>query len=417
MQRTSALLYAGQLATAPLLVQRGDPDRAFERMYARMRREMDGFAFLEEAVAEGYRRRLRAYAATDGLSGLGWRIALETTAHRMGNRKRVAKLHAAHPELVDVPVVAPVIVVGLPRTGTTLSHNVLSRAPGCRGPELWEMFDMALPGSRTAKEEAKVQRRVRHTLRAHLKFSPDWDLIHRIGDPRAVEENAFLLDHSIMDLATAPMPGYWRYLTGDYDAGADWRFVKQALQVLSHGQPQRRWVLKHPGNLYHLPEIFEVFPDAQVVWTHRDPVTVFGSMCSMAESLHHLHMFAHKVEPRNIGRSWLQVLSHGIEKARNDRAALTGGERPRAKRGAAAFIDLPYARLMADPQVEVATLYQRLGLDWGDAEVDRLNTALRRPRDGKGRRHEYGHTRYGVDNYQIDRAFGDYMGMVRTFNA
>lgn len=417
MRRTSALLYAGQLATAPLLLQRGDPDRAFERMYAKMRREMDGFAFLEESVAEGYRRRLRAYAATDGLSGLGWRIALETTAHRMGNRKRVAKLHAAHADLVDVPIQAPIIVVGLPRTGTTLSHNVLSWAQGCRGPQLWEMFDMALPGTRTVKEESKVQQRVRRTLRAHLKFSPDWDLIHRIDNPLAVEENAFLLDHSIMDLATAPMPGYWRYLTGDYDAGADWRFVKQALQVLSYKQPQRRWVLKHPGNLYHLPEIFEVFPDAQVVWTHRDPVTVFGSMCSMAESLHHLHMFAHKIDPRDIGQSWLQVLSHGIKKARDDRAALTGGEHPRAKRGAAAFIDLPYTRLMAAPHREVAVLYDRLRIDWNDAESDRLSTALRRPRDGSGRRHEYGHARYGIDYEQIDRAFGDYMDMVRTFNA
>jgi hypothetical protein len=416
MRRTSALLYAGQIATAPLLLQRSNPDAVFERLYTKMRAEMDGFAFLEAPVAEGYRRRLRAYAATEGLSGLGWRIAVDGTAHRMGNRMRVARLHAAHPELAAVAIESPIIVVGLPRTGTTLAHNVLGRAQGCRGPELWEMFDMALPGSRTTEEEMRVQQRVDQTMRTHLKFSPDWDKIHPMR-ARSVEENAFLIDHSIMDLGTAPMPGYWEYLTGAYDAGHDWRFVKQALQVLSYRTAPRRWVLKHPGNLFYLPEIFEVFPDAQVVWTHRDPVTVLGSMCSMAESLHHLHMWAPRVDLGGIGAQWLKILPYGVAKARRDRVALIGGERPKAKRSANAFIDLPYARLMADPYAEVEQLYARLGLHWGAGETERLRAALQRPRDDK-RHHDYGYRRYGgLTEERIDAAFGSYMGLVRSFNA
>lgn len=421
MRRTSALLYAGQIATAPLLLQRRDPDRVFDRLYAAMRSRMDGFDCLSDQVVEGYRRRLRAFAATDGLSGLGWRIGVGTTEHRMNNRMRVARLHAAHPEIADVPISSPIIVAGLPRTGTTLAHNVLSRAEGCRGPELWEMFDIDLapgvdvPGARTAKEVKRLQRRVDQTMHTHLKFSPDWDKIHPMR-ARSVEENTFLMDHSVMDLDTAPLPGYWEYLFGDYDATVDWRFIKQALQVLSYRQPRRRWVLKHPGNLFFLPEIFAVFPDAQIVWTHRAPETVVGSMCSMADSMHHLHLHAHKVDPHQIGRRWLEIMAFGTGKARADRVALVGGDRPQARRGRAAFIDLPYAKLMADPHREVQGLYGQLGLGWSEVEAARLSAALERPKD-KGRPHEYGHRYYGLEEDQIYRAFGDYMDLVRSIGA
>lgn len=416
MRRTSALMYLGQIATAPLLRQRDDPDRVFDRLYAQMRRQTDGFDFLEPEVVEGYRTRLHAYAATEGLSGLGWRIAVGETEHRMGNRMAVTRLHAAHPDMATVPIRGPIVILGLPRTATTLAHNLLARARGCRGPELWEMFEPAIPGTRTPEEELALQRKVDKTMRMHLKFSPDWDKIHPMH-ARSVEENTFLMDHSVMDLGTAPMPGYWEYLTGDYDALTDWRFVKAALQVLSYQQPERRWVLKHPGNLYYLPEIFAVFPDAQIVWTHRDPVTVVGSMCSMAESLHYLHMWASKVDLRDIGRRWLSILSYGTAKARDDRVALTGGARPKAALGSGAFIDLPYARMMANPHREVASLYDRLGLAWDEVEGARLDAALQRPRDGKGQGHSYGYARYGLDEAEIYQSFGDYQDLIRATGA
>lgn len=415
MRRTSPLLHLARFASRSSLRQTRNPEQAFETLQHKLHQdEPDAPPITDEHILDGYRANLFAYAATPGLSGVGWAIAKSTMTHRMGNQLRVARLHAANPDLAHVPIRRPVFVVGLPRTGTTLTHNVLAAATGARGPRLWEMFDLALPGQRSLAETNRVKQKVAKQLGGFLKLSPDWNLIHPMN-PEAIEEDTFLKSHSVMDLGTASMPGYWEYLTtdGGYDAVADFTRLKQALQVLSWNVPERRWVLKHPGNLYFLEAIMRVFPDAQIVWTHRDPAQVYGSMCSMAWSLHHLHLESWAVDPARIGRRWLDLLSYGVETARNQRVTLTGGMAP--VMAPEAFIDVSYAALMAYPEAHVADLFARLGFPWGETEQATLAAALDRPRDG--RRHEYPLGVFGADSFAIDDAFGDYMSMLRRLDA
>lgn len=413
MRRTSPTLRFYQLATRGSLRQTQHPGLVFEDIYQRAHRdEPDAPRLTDTTVLRGLRANLYAYADTPGLSGVGWAIAKSTMAHRLGNRLRIARLHAEHPELADVPITAPVFVVGMPRTGTTLTHNVLATARTARGPRLWEMFDLALPDQRSRRENQKVKNAVAKQLDHFLKLSPDWNLIHRM-DPDAIEEDTFLKSHSVMDLGGAPLPGYWKYLTTQYDAVEDFTLLKQSLQVLSFGQPQRRWVLKHPGNLYFLEAIMAVFPDAKIVWTHRDPAEVFGSMCSMAWSLHHLHLEPKAVDPKAIGQRWLELLVAGVERARTQRVALTGGLQPVVRPDA--FIDVSYSALMAHPEVHVAELFAKLDLPWGEHEQQDLAKALQRPRDG--RRHEHALSSFGIDSFAVGEAFGDYMSMLRRLDA
>jgi hypothetical protein len=415
MRRTSPTLRLAQFASRASLRQAKHPEAAFDAIYQRLHRaEPDAPPITDEYVLAGHLTHLRAYAQTPGLSGVGWAIAKSATAHRLGNRLRIARLHAQHPDLAHVPIRRPVFVVGLPRTGTTLTHNVLATATGARGPRLWEMFDLALPDQRSRREIDHVKRGVGKQLGHFLKLSPDWNLIHPM-DPEAIEEDTFLKSHSVMDLGTAPMPGYWEYLTteGTYDPVEDFTTLKRALQILSWRQPERRWVLKHPGNLYYLEAILAVFPDAKIVWTHRDPADVFGSMCSMAWSLHHLHLEPWAVDPKAIARRWLDLLAYGIETARTQRVHLTGGIAPTMD--PKAFIDVSYAALMAHPEVHVAELFDKLDLPWGANEEHALRAALRRPRDG--RRHEHPLGQFGMDSFSVADTFGDYMSMLRRLDA
>lgn len=411
MRRRSPQLALFNILSRPGLKGRTDPDRAFNKIYRGLRAE-HGFALNDEAVLGGLRLLLSAYAAEEGLSGIGWQIAQQYVTHHLDNRMRVQKLHGRFPQLADVPVTKPVFVVGLPRTATTLTHKVLAAAKGARGPQLHEMFKVARPQDMTPRDATRRKQAVERQLGSFLRLSPDWNLIHpmRATD---VEETAFLTDHSPMNLGTAPLAPYWQYLTDTYHPASDFHLLKQSLQVLAADQPPQRWMLKHPGNLFYLKAILETFPDAIIVWTHRDPVTVFGSMCSMAESLHHLHLKRDAVDPKAIGRRWLDILTYGIETARQQRTELLSSLHSKVRPDT--FIDLSYASLMAQPYVRVRELFDRLGLPWTYREEVLLHQALDRPVDR--RRHDYPLSRYGFHAEEIYQAFGDYTHLVTNLDA
>lgn len=406
MRRRSVQLAVFNVLSAPALRGTADPHRAFDKLYADLRAE-HGFALTDRAVTDGLRRLLVAYATEPGLSGVGWQVAQQFVIHHLDNRMRVQKIHAKHPELADIPVEKPIFVVGLPRTGTTLAHNVIAEAENARGPQLHEMFKVSLAADLTPQQVRRRQKAVERQLGNFLSLSPDWNLIHPMKATN-VEETTFLTDHSPMTLGTAPLPSYWEYLTTAYNPVADFKLLKASLQVLSAGGKPPRWVLKHPGNLFYLKAILEVFPDASIVWTHREPDTVFGSMCSMAESLHHLHLKRAAVDPLDIGARWLEILTHGIETARQQKTDLLTNPILRVR--PEQFLDLSYTALMVQPYVHVGRLFERLELPWGDRERALLGRALERPRDR--RHHEYPLARYGFDTDQIYAAFGDYPKLV-----
>ena len=402
MRRTNARLHVINTLLAPGLRTRTDPDRVFERLH-RKAAAAEGGADLTEAdraALEDLRVLLRCFAELDGLSGIGWRSAQDLVAARIESRYRVRALKAAHPEIDDEPIERPIFVVGLPRTATTLTHKILARNRMCRGPKLWEMYNLGGPVDQATERRqiAQTQKRLDMTL----TISPDWDIIHPV-EADGEEEDYFLKDHTYLHCSVAPMWNYLDFLA-EHDFAADFGFLKESLQVLSWGRPRARWVLKHPGNLFNVASIVEVFPDADIVWTHRAPDTVMGSMCSMAESLHRLHIAPRAVDLDGIGRMWLKILSEGVTSARDQRASLDR----------TAFHDLGYHWLMSDPHSYVPELFERLDLPWEPADKIRLEAALDRPVDR--RRHEYTLGRYGLDHASVEDAFGDYLGFVTGLN-
>jgi hypothetical protein len=310
----------------------------------------------------------------------------------MVNRARVRRLVADYPAIADERIAAPIIVVGLPRTATTLTHHILAGAEGVRGPLLWEWMhtDLRL-GER---EQAKVIRQVEAAMRAVMFLTPAMIDIHAPQAQRP-DECAFFLPHTEGHLARAPMPHYERWLQ-TRDFADDYAYLKQGLQVLQHGRPQARWVLKCPTHLGHLDLLMEQFPDATIVWTHRDPSTVVGSICSLVETSRSMHLHRLRVHDlHDIGRMALATMPSLVERAREARTRI-----PRPQ-----IIDLPYPKLTADPVGEIRALYRKLGLHWTPEDEARVIEADQR---GPGRRHEYAIDRYGLDEALTNDAFGDY---------
>ena len=176
------------------------------------------------------------------------------------------------------------MVVGLPRTATTLAHNILAGAPGARGPMLWELMHTSLPFP--IAKQRKVIRSVDNAMRMVTALAPAMRDIHPNG-PSARRMRVLPASRRTTP-RRAPLPGYEKWLR-EHDFAPDYRYLKQGLQVLQHGR-DRRWVLKCPTHSGRLDLILKLFPDATIVWTHRDPVTVVGSICSLVETSRAMHL-------------------------------------------------------------------------------------------------------------------------------
>ncbi|WP_051392987.1 sulfotransferase family protein [Glycomyces arizonensis] len=394
MRRTTARLHLVNALTAFAARARHDPGRVFDRLLHEQRSVSREVTLTEEDESELQHLRtfLGFIAEVDSLSGVGWLSVRDMVETRIRNRFVVRRLQAEHPEILKERIEAPVFVIGLPRTATTLTHKILAGASAGRGPYMWEMDNIGLP--RPESEVAKLRKRTQKRLDQILALSPSWSRIHPV---RAdwVEEIYFLLNQSRLHNTMAPMPDYLEFLS-TYDARPDYRFVRDVLQILQFRRPTPRWVLKHPDCLGETAAIHHVFPDAKFVWTHRDPHTVMGSMCSMAESLAYLHNRPGAVDPHAIGGIWLRILPEMVERARRAR-----GRMPREN-----TVDVAYHAMMADPFAYVPELFEQLDLKWTEADDRNLEEALDRPRDQRG--HEYSMVHYGLDPAMVDEAFGDY---------
>ena len=396
MSRTTPALRLTNLLLAPGVRTRRDPNAVFDRMIARASRGRAPLSAEYAADLDHLRLALRAFADFPGLSPLGWTAGQAMVAGRIRNRLVVGDLRVRHPRIADEPVEAPVFVVGMPRTGTTLTYNLLSRSPAHRGPKLWEMTHPGLAVSPRA--EAALIRRTRRKFAMTSVLSSTWDTIHPMY-AASEEEDTFIRAHSELHSSAVPMPDYLDLLRS-FDHRPDYRFLRDTLQLLSYGRPARRWVLKHPANLFHMAEIRDVFPDARFVWTHRAPEVALASLCSLAESSQRIHRHEDAVDLAQIGRDWLSIMSDGVSRALVQRTEL-GPDR---------VLDLPYDRLTGDPGTALPELFERLGAQWGADDDANLAAARETPRQRAP--HRYTLERFGLERSDVHAAFADYLDLL-----
>jgi hypothetical protein len=319
-----------------------------------------------------------------GLAG----VRAELLRH-LGNRLRVRAYLDAYPQVASVPVPRPVFVVGLPRTGTTLLHALLAGVPGHRGPLMWEL----LAPCPLQAGQGGAARRVRSTGRlvalAH-RAAPSLRVIHPL-DARAPEECVFALPHSMYWNARARLPGYREWLAGR-DATADYLYLKQQLQILQWQQPARRWILKSPFHLWNLDALLRAFPDATIVWAHRDPPVALASWCSLAEVTMGLHN--RRVDLGLLGRDWLQMWAQAATRAMAVRA---GAARP--------FLDVSFTRLAAAPLPVLEEICRGLGAGLTPVARRQLTGRPGRARPAGQGAHHYSLARYGLTPQAVRDAF------------
>lgn len=319
------------------------------------------------------------------ISPIGGMAARSEIIRRIETRLLVRKILASDPGVAALPVRAPIVVVGLPRTATTLVHRLLSRATTTRAPELWEML-------RPMTNAADRRRNLREArLLAHLYHwsVPATGNIHP-STATSPEECTFLLPQTLMYEMMGPIPGYRRWYA-ERDVTPDYVYLREQLQILQRTDPYRRWVLKSPFHLANLDVLLEVMPDATIVWTTREPAVTFASWCSLIEA--NMLMYNKRVDPLAIAPTWLPTWSAALERARATR-----------RRQPHRFLDVPHTEVNADPVGTTLRLWESLGVAADELSVSRLTEEAKRDGRPDPGGHRYTLARYGVTEAEVRSA-------------
>ena len=206
------------------------------------------------------------------------------------NRLRLEDYFKQHPEIADEVIAAPVVIVGLPRTGTTKLHRLLSRDPRFHWMAWWEsIYPVPFAGETLQQPSARIAQ-ARSDVQAMTTAMPKLTAIHPM-DADAADEEVMLMEHSFLSAfnAYADVPSYMQWMDAQ-DQRPAYAFLKRMLQFLQWQKRQRgitaeRWVLKAPHHLLRMGVLLDEFPGARVIQTHRDPKSSIPSIASFIHTL------------------------------------------------------------------------------------------------------------------------------------
>jgi hypothetical protein len=302
----------------------------------------------------------------------------------------------ADPQYATVPITAPIFITGLPRTGTTALHRLLTADPATQGVQMW-LAEVPQPRPpRDTWPGNPVFQYIQEGYSRHHVEHPEFMGVHYIAADQ-VEECWQLLRQSMRSVSfecLAHLPGYSAWLRGQ-DWTAPYRRHRRNLQLIGLHDTDKRWVLKNPSHLFALDALLDVYPDALVIQTHRAPRTAIASVCSLAAqaSAGWSEVFTGKV----IGRDQLELWASGLELFTAQRSA-----RDRAR-----FHDVWYRDLVTDPVGTVEAIYGHFGLELSGAAADAIRAlAAQTPARGGGPAHTYTLEEFGLTGEEVDERFG-----------
>jgi hypothetical protein len=335
--------------------------------------------------AEPLDRLLKSYRDEARLTTLGRITARELVVSLLENLLRMETERAANPEIERQPIVAPAFIIGLPRTGTTHLHGMLSEDPDNRAPATWEvMFPAA---GRTPSEIERARAETGKRLDWANRLAPEFMRIHPIAPdlPQeciAITAQAFM---SIQFHTTHDVPSYQNWFEQAPQAlGFD--FHRRFLQHLQAKSLGSRWLLKAPGHLFALEGLLDRYPDARIVHTHRDPTRVIASMASHATVLR--RAFSDHADPHAIAVDWADRWARALDRflAARDRAP------------AAQFLDVDFGAIESDPLGTAERVYDFLGWPLTATARARMQTFLVANPKNKHGVHRYTLEQFGLSH-------------------
>lgn len=348
----------------------------------------------------GFRARLDA--AVDGvndanLNTTGLFGARYVLNWHLGNRLRVVDFAKRHPELDEVDIERPVVITGFFRTGTTFLHNVLAADPNNRVARAWEL---AYPMGRLGDPLGDVAWR-----RAQAKFTfgfnqaaiPDQGVAHNVTAD-SYEEDFFFLENDMAVLTFWVGFGAYSYANAmlDWDMAAPYEFHRLQLKILNAQRSAKRWVLKCPWHIWNLDALMAVYPDAQVIFTHRDITKALASHCSLSAKM--ASKLKRSLDVKELGEFWLDYTRIGLDRAMESRKKI-----PEAQ-----LYDVRLRDLMANPLTVLQDIYAHFDLEYTQELAALFEERISEKPTSQEGEHEYAIEDFGLTDERVRETLKTY---------
>ncbi len=356
---------------------------------------LDDFGSDDDNYREALAVLLDSYRRDANLTELGSKMSRFFVRNALVARLLSEASWKQYPQHADVTIQRPIFVTGLPRTGTTALHRLLSADPGHQGLELWlAEFPQPRPPRETWPENPVYQQLDAQFTKAHNE-NPDYTGLHFMTAGE-VEECWQLLRqslHSVSYETLAHLPTYSEWLA-EQDWTQTYRRHRKNLQLIGLNDAEKRWVLKNPSHLFALDALFAVYPDALIVECHRPAETIMASMCSLAQ--HTTEGWSTSFVGAQIGADSLETWSRGLNRF----------NAVRAQHDPAQFYDLDYFDFVADPLRAVESIYSHFGIELTDAGREAMARIHQESQEGpRAPKHSYALADYGLTAEQVRDAF------------
>jgi len=344
---------------------------------------------------------------TGRLNDSGRQVLHKAAVRHLRNLRLLEGYVADHPGVAGVVLDGPVVVTGLPRTGTTLLHSLLSLDPAHRVLRFWEALRPVPPGAGGPSPEA-LQAQAERWLEAFYRLVPGFQAIHRATATGPEEcdtllQNTFASQHfdDMFDaaeystwLAGAPLTREYGHYALQLKALSTARNPATAPGAAATTGPT--WALKSPSHLSHLDALLDALPGCTVVLCHRHPYEAVPSYASLIETLR--RAYSDSVDAAAVGRQAMVRAATAMRRALDVRDAAD----------ASRFVDVSYRALVGDPVATVRAVYRRLGRSLTPAVEDRIGQWGDANPQHKHGAHRYDLARFGLDPDEVDAAFERY---------
>ena len=308
----------------------------------------------------------------------------------LGNRLRVIDFAKRHPELDEVDIERPVVITGFFRTGTTFLHNVLAADPNNRIAKAWEL---AYPLGRLNDPLGDVAWR-----RAQAKFTfgfnqaaiPDQGVAHNVTAD-SYEEDFFLLENDMAVLTFWVGFAAYSYAMDmlDWDMKEPYEFHKLQLKMLTAQRSAKRWVLKCPWHIWNMYALMAVYPDAQIIFTHRDITKALASHCSLSAKM--ASKLKRSLDVNELGEFWLEYTRIGLDRAMESRKAIPESQ----------IYDVRLRDLMASPMTVLQDIYSHFDLEFTEETAGLLEERIAEKPTSQEGEHEYAIEDFGLTDERV----------------
>jgi hypothetical protein len=349
---------------------------------------------------EGLERTVDALNNEADLNELGRVMQHATISNALIQRLKIVDTYRQHPEIADEVIDGPVVVLGLPRTGTTALSQLVAADPQFRSLRTWEsQAPTPPPEADTQHTDPRIAQAAEGIAMIDTMF-PDFKTMYG-GEPEAATECQDLMGMSFRTFhfdGVVRVPGYVEWLL-QCDMRETYTFHKEVLKLLQWHCKPSLWHLRTPVHMFALDAFVEAYPNAKFLWSHRDPAKVLGSVCSLIAYIR--SWSSDRKDPKELGAEQVAWWVEGTRRAMDFRTKF-GDDR---------FVDVSFADLQTDAVDTLARSYEQLGLTFTDSARATVQEWADGHKPGQRGTHSYELSDYGLTPEQVREAFRDYLAI------